>query len=66
MDYELGFKMLVGVVFGWFGVEYRSIVSDIKDLKGQVNDQAINYGRLEERLKAVKEDTSDIKKLLTK
>ena len=64
MDYEIGFKILVSVVLGWFAVDKRNTREDIKTLERKVNSHATDVAVLKEQIKSIKEDTKFIRKHL--
>lgn len=64
MDYEIGFKMLISVVMGYFWIDKRNTREDIKALEAKVNGHNTKIEVLDERVRSVKDDTRYIREHL--
>jgi len=64
VDYEIGFKVLISVVLGWFWMDKKNVREDIKSLEEKVSGHATEVAVLKERIESVKEDTRFIREHL--
>lgn len=62
MDYEIGFRMLFSVVLAWFWLDKKNTREDIKALQEKVSTQGTKVEVIEEKIKAIKEDTGYIRR----
>lgn len=61
MDYEIGFKIMVSILLGWFAVDKKNTRDDIKKLQEESAGHGTAVAVLNEKMNSVKEDTKYIR-----
>jgi hypothetical protein len=60
LDYEVGFKLVVGALMTWFWLDKRATRDDIRELQKKTSRHATEVAVLKERVDSIKEDTKAI------